>query len=81
MKGHLVERHDSKWNGEMPRALMDMMRDVQFSIRRIINVRTMLTGAVTKSFPSLANVRAFAFGADKIAQDLRKTTRRFWGKA
>ena len=70
IKGHFIERHNSKGNGKMPCALMDMMRDIQFSIRWIVDMCSMLTGAVTESFPSLADVRTFAIGADKKINDV-----------
>ena len=46
---HLVERHDAKGYGQMTCALVNVMRDLQFSVCWIVNVSSMLASPITES--------------------------------
>ena len=64
VQGHVVERINSERNGNMPRAFVNVMRNVQPSISRVVDVSAVLTGSVTETFASLSNVGSVAVCAD-----------------
>ena len=49
----------------MPRAFMNVMRNVQPSISRVVDVSAVLTSSVTETFASLSNVGSVAVCADE----------------
>ena len=65
VQGHLIERSNSERNGKMPRAFVNVMRNVQPSISRVVDVSAMLTSSVTETFASLSNVGSVAVCADE----------------
>ena len=70
VEGHLEERHNLEWNGKMPRTLMNMMGNFEFSIVGVVDVGPMFSGMVAQAFSRLADVSAFAVGADKKVNDV-----------
>ena len=64
VQGHLVKRSNSEQNGKRPRAFVNVMRNVQPSISRVVDVSAVLTSSVTETFASLSNVDSVAVCAD-----------------
>ena len=65
VQGHLIERSNSERNGKMPRAFVNVMRNVQPSISRVVDESVVLTGSITETFASFSDVGSVAISADE----------------
>ena len=58
----------------MPRTFVHVMRHFEFSVSGIVDVRSVLSGTITETFPGFADVSPLAIGAHKEIDDILRLT-------